>query len=142
MIEMMVVLIIIALLVGVGIRFYLGYIENARVTKAKAQLAAMQAAMDSWYAEKGEYPTPPEDGENIKDTELEKAGIRATKETENERYVVDPWGKNYQFTREDVAPGTNNKYTIKTGYADVQGTGKALQGTGTDGKSEPPDFEP
>ena len=44
MIEMMVVLIIIAVLMAGGIKFYLGYIENSRVTKAKAQISTMQTA--------------------------------------------------------------------------------------------------
>lgn len=146
MIEMMVVIIIIAVLIGVGIKFYLGYIENSRIAKAKGQLSTMQAAMDGWYVEKGEYPAcPTVPGENIKaeGSELVKAGISPTKEPDaNTGYVLDPWGKNYKFTRENVASGTNNKYTITTGYADVQGTGKALNGAGTDGKSESPDFAP
>ena len=146
MIEMMVVIIIIAVLIGVGIKFYLGYIENSRIAKAKGQISTMQAAMDSWHVEKGEYPAPPADpGENIKagGSELVKAGISPTKEPDaNTGYVLDPWGKNYQFERKDAGTGKNNTYTITTGYANVQGTGKALNGTGTDGKSESPDFAP
>src|SRR5665647_2330712 len=57
MVEMMVVLIIIAVLIAGGIKFYLGYIENAKVTKAKAQISTMQAALDTYYAENGLYPT-------------------------------------------------------------------------------------
>ena len=51
MIEMMVVLIIIAVIIAGGIKFYLGYIEKSRVTKAKAQIITMQAALDAYYAE-------------------------------------------------------------------------------------------
>lgn len=57
MIEMMVVLIIIAVLIGVGIKFYTGYIAKSRVTKAKAEITTMQAALDSYYAENSEYPS-------------------------------------------------------------------------------------
>ncbi|HAG09535.1 MAG TPA: hypothetical protein DCK87_08265 [Desulfotomaculum sp.] len=145
MIEMMVVIIIIAVLIGVGIKFYLGYIENSRIAKAKGQLSTMQAAMDGWYVEKGEYPAPGTtngtdyDDLTAADCKLDEAGIRGT--SSDGKNVLDPWGKKYKFKRDDVAPGTNNTYTITTGYADVQGTGKALIGTGTDGKSESPDFE-
>ncbi|MDD2554423.1 MAG: prepilin-type N-terminal cleavage/methylation domain-containing protein, partial [Desulfotomaculaceae bacterium] len=56
MVEMMVVMIIIAVLVAGGIKFYQVYIENAKVTKAKAQISTMQAALDTYYAENGAYP--------------------------------------------------------------------------------------
>lgn len=56
MIEMMVVLVIIAVLVGGGIKFYSGYIGKAKIDKAKADISTMQAAVDSFYAENGYYP--------------------------------------------------------------------------------------
>jgi len=56
LIEMMVVLIIIAVLVGVGIKFYTGYIGKSKIDKAKADISTMQAVVDSFYAENGYYP--------------------------------------------------------------------------------------
>jgi len=56
MIEMMVVLVIIAVLVGAGIKFYTGYIGKSKIDKAKADISTMQAAVDSFYAENGFYP--------------------------------------------------------------------------------------
>ena len=70
MIEMMVVLIIIAVLMAGGIKFYLGYIENSRVTKAKAQISTMQAALDAYFAEQTKYPAD--------NAGLLNAGIAAT----------------------------------------------------------------
>ncbi|HAG10165.1 MAG TPA: hypothetical protein DCK76_01960 [Desulfotomaculum sp.] len=55
MIEMMVVLVIIAVLVGAGIKFYTGYIGKSRIDKAKADISTMQAAVESYYAENGQY---------------------------------------------------------------------------------------
>lgn len=96
MIEMMVVLIIIAVLIGGGIRFYLGYVERAKVTKAKSEITTMQAALDSYYAEKGEYPNDDDD------TELVKAGL------DTNSISVDS-GKAYQYEKKD-----DGSYEIKT----------------------------
>lgn len=56
MIEMMIVMVIIAVLVAGGVAFYQGNIERAKVTKARAQISTMQAALDTYYAENGKYP--------------------------------------------------------------------------------------
>ena len=56
MIEMMVVLVIIAVLIGAGIKFYTGYIGKSKIDKAKADISTMQAVVDSFYAENGYYP--------------------------------------------------------------------------------------
>ena len=137
MIEMMVVLIIIAVLIAGGIKFYLGYIENAKVTKAKAQISNMQALMDSWYAEKGSYPLSGGTANtNLKadGCELIVAGIKATVTIGDAEYVRDPWGgiNYYTFT----SGGTG--YEIRTGYTKVQGTDHPVVGIGADGVSIPP----
>lgn len=127
MIEMMVVLIIIAVLIGGGIRFYLGYIENARVTKAKAQISVMQAALDAYYAEQGNYP---EDNAG-----LLNAGI-ATTDTEKKIEATDPWGIEYKY---DVSTDSS-KYVVYTGKEDVQNKPNTyVEGRGDDGNSHAPE---
>jgi general secretion pathway protein G len=59
--EMIVVLVIIGLLISCGISFYDGYIENAKIVKAKSQISVMQSGMDCWYAEHGCYPQSAEE---------------------------------------------------------------------------------
>ena len=134
MIEMMVVLIIIAVLIAGGIKFYLGYIENSRVTKAKAQISTMQAALDAYYAEKGQYPAD-DDG-------LLNAGITATDESTDESTdgitikAEDPWAENYKYDVSD----DNTKYVVYTGKNDVQGQSDTyVAGSGTSGKSSVPE---
>ncbi|MBE3584723.1 MAG: type II secretion system protein GspG [Thermoanaerobacter sp.] len=132
MIEMMVVLVIIAVLIAGGIKFYSGYMENARVTKAKAQISTMQAALDSYYAEKSEYPDTVD--------ELLNAGIRvATGSTSNpfKLEATDPWGENYEYK---VSGTGNNQYSVYTGHNKVQGKdGYRVIGKGQDGESSPPE---
>ena len=144
MIEMMVVLIIIAVLIGVGIKFYLGYIENSKVTKAKGQISNMQALMDSWYAEKGEYPlSQTDEGDNTDlkadGCELREAGFKATKIDSGKEYIEDPWGGDNYYTFNVKLDKT--KYYIKTKYANVNGTGKPVSGTGEKGVSNTPAVE-
>jgi general secretion pathway protein G len=56
LVEMMVVLIIIAVLIAIGIRAYIGYIGSSKMTKAKGDITTMQAALDSYYSQNGVYP--------------------------------------------------------------------------------------
>ncbi len=116
MIEMMVVLIIIAVLIGVGIKFYSGYIGKAKVTKAKAEITTMQAALDSYYAENYQYPSTPAD-----------AGLSAD---------LIGSGKKYGYS-----VGTNNKsYSLYTNEK-VDGSNYVVA-TGIEGRSNPPVPQP
>ena len=128
MVEMMVVLIIIAVLIGVGIRFYLGYIENSRVTKAKSQIMMMQAAMDSYHAEKGGYITTANPCTLGAFPALSTLGISTD--------AKDPWGRDYYIKSTKVTT-----YAIYTGYNKVQGkSDNVVIGTGEDGKSASPEI--
>lgn len=122
MIEMMVVLIIIAVLIGGGIRFYLGYVERAKVTKAKSEIMTMQAALDSYYAENvpNEYPDDPAD-----------AGL-STDRISSEEDTNLPYKYKVMDTDSD---NDNEAYEIVT---KDEFHGKVLKGTGQDGKSNPP----
>ncbi|HHW40738.1 MAG TPA: prepilin-type N-terminal cleavage/methylation domain-containing protein [Syntrophomonadaceae bacterium] len=109
MIEMMVVLIIIAVLIAGGIKFYLGYIENSRVAKAKAQISTMQAALDAYYSENGAYP--------VSQDELLNAGMKASSTTSSFTLdTKDPWGQNYKY----VVSSKNDSCVVYTGYSNVQ----------------------
>lgn len=113
MIEMMVVLIIIAVLIAGGIKFYMGYIENSRVTKAKAQISTMQAALDAYYAEQKHYP--------VTQSDLLNAGINATDDVTIE--AKDPWAASYEYVVGDAtgsATDSHDAYVVRTGYAKVQ----------------------
>ena len=139
MIEMMVVLIIIAVLIAGGIRFYMGYIDNSRVTKAKAQISTMQAALDAYYAENGKYPIG--DNKTELETALTNAGIKYTTAQDSGKKATceqkDPWGKEYVYEVEN-----GEKCKIYTGYNNVQDTeNNRVVGNCSNGRSEPPGIE-
>ncbi len=117
MIEMMVVLIIIAVLIGGGIKFYSGYITQSRVTKAKAEISTMQAALDSYYAQNNEvYPSV---------SNLGDAGLDTT--------IISSSGTKYVYSISSDSKG----YAINTSSTDPYG-GKYVYGIGRNGTSNPP----
>lgn len=138
MVEMMVVLIIVAVLIAGGIRFYLGYIENSRVTKAKAQITTMQASLDAYYAENGSYPFGATLA--ILTSEMLNAGLvvtgtptGGTAGADATLNMTDPWGtaSYYQYHSTD---GT--EYYIRTGENSVQDqANNAVFGNGSAGAS-------
>ncbi|KUK36572.1 MAG: hypothetical protein XD66_0715 [Thermacetogenium phaeum] len=129
MIEMMVVLIIIAVLIGGGIKFYKGYIENSQITKAKAQINVMQAALDAYYADNGRYPEYT--------NELLDAGIAhddKTATTEIELEARDPWGQNYKYAVNNNVSG-DKSCVVYTGYNNIQGqSGRIVAAESKNGK--------
>ncbi|ACX52814.1 type 4 fimbrial biogenesis protein PilE [Ammonifex degensii KC4] len=116
MVEMMVVLIIIAVLIGVGIWLYLGYVEKARITKAESFLTSAAGALDAYYAQYGTYPSA---------DDLDTAGVYLKDNKGND--IKDPWGGTYKYT------GTGgDTYTLET----TGGTKVNVQATGNKGVSE------
>ncbi|NLI11366.1 type IV pilin protein [Pelotomaculum propionicicum] len=143
MVEMMVVLIIIAVLIAGGIKFYLGYIENTKVTKAKAQISTMQASLDTYYAENGAYPQDSDDAK-LK-VKMLNAGLVDTGVPGDAPQVAgqdcllnvaDPWSSSSYYRYHSV-DGT--KYYIRTGKYTVQGQeNTAVYGNGSAGTSNQP----
>ncbi len=96
MVEMMIVLVIIAVLIGTGVGFYQSYVGKSKRTKAKAELSVIQAALDAYYAENDRYPATHE--------ELAQAGVDAS--------IVSIGGNTkYNYT---YIEGNNKKYKIYT----------------------------
>lgn len=143
MVEMMVVLIIIAVLIGVGVKAYTGYIVNSRVAKGKAQISTMQAALDSYFAENGRYPSTL--------AELQNCGIVPVGETVNDDDIgddtdvplkgsgdsdvgnKDPWGTVFNYRKS----ADEQTYCLSSGKA-PRGGSSFLIGQGSSGSSEQP----
>jgi general secretion pathway protein G len=121
MIEMMVVLIIIAVLIAGGIKAYLGYVNNAKITKATTAITNMEAALDAYYASNSSigYPTSEVD-----------AGIDIG--TTNR----DPWGGQYVYTPGSGTPRTS--YTLASSVFQIGSVNKVVYGTGASGVSLAP----
>jgi general secretion pathway protein G len=139
MVEMMVVLIIIAVLIAGGVKFYLGYIENSKVTKAKAQISTMQAALDTYFAENGVYPNDTTyDGLKAKmlNAGLIVAATGAVDGQDGTLNMTDPWGaaSNYLYHSTD-----GSKYYVRSGRETVQDQANtSVFGNGSTGSSNAP----
>jgi hypothetical protein len=115
------------ILFGVGLRFYAGYLENARVVWLRHQLYTIQPACGSFCAVPRVYPGSA--------AELAEAGFPAAGDGPFELEAHDPWGRPYQYRVEDGA----RAYVLETGYNRVQGVaGRVVLASGRKGTYELP----
>ena len=117
LVEMLLVLVILAVLAAIVIPKMSGRSQEARVTSAKAQIASMETALDTYEVDTGAYP---------KGNSGLNALVQMPSNTQNWRgpYLkkgipVDPWGNPYIYTY----PGKNNP------------DGYDLQSVGPDGRA-------
>jgi len=124
LVEMMVVLIIIAVLIALGIRAYIGYIGNSKLTKAEADITTVQAALDSYYSSNSQYP--------VTQVELTSAGVSSY-----EVLYSLTWGPGqgpggatppYQAV---LASSTYRVFMVN------KVSGESVEGTGSGGTSQP-----
>jgi len=108
LIEIMIVVVIIGLMAGLVTYAATGYLERAKIQRARADLATYSGAVDSYYLATGSYP------DNREGLSVLVPGY--IKVLQN-----DPWGRPYLYTQ----PGKNNAYDIITYGADGRegGTG-------------------
>jgi general secretion pathway protein G len=108
LVEVMIVVVIIGLMAGVVTYATMGYLEKAKKQKAKADLATLSGAVDSFYLQNNRFPTNQE-GLKLLAPEFVKV------------LPNDPWGHAYQY----VSPGKNGPYDILSYGADGRegGTG-------------------
>jgi len=121
LLELLVVVAIIGLLVGYVAPRYFGQIGKSEVTTAKAQIDALEKALDQYRLDTGRYPTTdlglnalvqrPQDEPKWNGPYLKKA------------VPLDPWGKPYLYR----APGEKGEFDIVSLGKDGQpgGTGES-----------------
>lgn len=122
LLELLVVILIIGLLTGIVAPRFLGQVSRSEVTAARAQLDALDKALQSYRIDTGRFPTTAQ-------------GLKAlvTQPSDESRWrgpylqgevPVDPWGTPYEYR----APGQNGKdYELLS-----LGKDRALGGVGDD----------
>jgi general secretion pathway protein G len=121
LIELMVVLIILALLATVVVPNVVGKSDQAKVTKAQADVASVEALLDQYYLDMGQYPST-EEGLKA----LSKAPDGADKKWKGpyakKPVPLDPWGNAYHYE----SPGTHSsqRYEVWSLGADNQEGGE------------------
>lgn len=93
LIELMLVIVILGILAGVAVTNLTGVGEDARKTKARTDIAAIQTALGMYEVQMGTYPGDDE-------------GIQALCEKTDEHRAflqqmpIDPWGQPYNYRQE------------------------------------------
>jgi general secretion pathway protein G len=126
LIEIMVVVIIIGLLAAVIVPQVIDKVDQARTTKAKADIQSIETALTMFRLDNSKYPTT--------DQGLQSLVVQPTDPSIRhwrpggyiQRVSKDPWGNDYQY----VYPGTHGKeYDLFTLGSDGQPGG---EGTAAD----------
>ena len=105
LIEMIAVLVIIGLIVGIGLPAVLGYIDDAKQTKALAQTRLFYSAMQRFYIDNDRYPMPDE-GLNALITRPADAKVWPPGGyVDMTRIPIDPWKHAYVYLVETTEDG-------------------------------------
>ena len=103
MIELMVVLVILVLLVTMIVPNIVGKSDDAKVTRAKVDIASMEAFLDQFYLDMGRYPEQ-EEGLRVLYYEPE-SDVESWKGPYSKKPIPDdPWGNPYIYQ----IPGTHS----------------------------------
>jgi general secretion pathway protein G len=112
----MIVLVIIGLMAGVVTLGVRGYLDRARQTTVKREIATIVDGLETFYAVHARYPTN-EEGLAVLTQPSEKLP-----DPPLNGKLTDPWGKPYQYN----APGTNGPYEVICCGADGQKGGEGI----------------
>jgi general secretion pathway protein G len=123
LIEIMVVVIIIGLLAAVIVPQVVSKVDEAKVSKARSDIQALEAALTMFRLDNSRYPTS-EQGLQALVTQPTDPAIRHWRPGGYiPRLSKDPWGNDYQY----VSPGTHVKdYDLFSMGADGQPGGEGL----------------
>jgi general secretion pathway protein G len=127
LIEIMVVVVIIGLLAAVIVPNVVNKVDEARVTRARADIASIESALTIFRLDNSKYPTT-EQGLAALTTQPTDPSIRNWRPGGylTKRVGKDPWGNQYQY----VYPGTHgSEYDLFSLGADAQPGG---EGTSAD----------
>ena len=110
LIEIMVVVIIIGILAAIVAPNVIGRVDDAQITKAKAELANIENALKFYRLDNFAYPTT-EQGLEALVTKPNDPTVRNWKPSGYlDRMQKDPWGNPYQY----LNPGNNGEIDIYT----------------------------
>jgi general secretion pathway protein G len=112
LIEIMVVVIIIGLLAAVVVPQFMGRVDDARISKAKQDIQAIETALTMYKLDNFRYPTT-------------EQGLKALVERPNDdsvrnwraggylkRVTKDPWGNDYQYANPGTRGGEFDLYSL------------------------------
>jgi general secretion pathway protein G len=121
LIEIMVVVIILGILAAIVIPRVMDRPDAARITKAKADIRALEAALNLYRLDNFVYPSTDQGLQALVSKPTDGPELRNWKQY-LDRLPKDPWGNDYQY----LAPGAKGEIDILTFGADGQPGGDAV----------------
>jgi len=116
-IELMVVVVILGILAGMIVRRYMGRTDDAKVVKAKVDIAAIETSLKMYKLDNGFYPTTQQGLKAL----IEKPTTDPVPENwakngylEKNNLPADPWGRAYLY----LCPGVHGEYDMLSYGAD------------------------
>jgi general secretion pathway protein G len=123
LIEIMVVVIIIGLLAAVVVPQFLGRVDDARISKAKQDLQALETALTMYKLDNFTYPTSDQGLTALVQAPADGSAKNWRAGGYLKRVNKDPWGNDYKY----AAPGTHSaEYDLFSQGADGQPDGEGL----------------
>jgi general secretion pathway protein G len=117
LIELMVVIVILGILAGMIMPRLMGRTDDAKVVKAKVDMAALDTALKLYKLDNGEYPTTEQGLKALIEPPEEEDGTGNWKKggyLEKRLLPKDPWGREFIY----LSPGANGEYDIISYGAD------------------------
>ena len=107
--EILVVLAIIGILVSIATGVYISRVDDARITRARADIQTIEAALDIFRLDNFRYPTS-EEGLQLLVNQPNYSDIRWPQGGYMRRLPVDPWNRPYLYSN----PGRRSEVDIYT----------------------------
>ena len=102
LLEIMLVVCIIGLLIGMGVKMMGGRIEEAKIIRARGDLERLKTGLLMYNSASSNFPTTEQ---GLRSLLTKPEGARNWRpQVESQGELTDPWGKDYQY----VMPGTHN----------------------------------
>ena len=119
LIEVMVVVVILSILAAIVVPKIMDRPEQARITKAKSDIRALEAALNLYRLDNMIYPTTEQGLEALVSKPTDSPEPRNWKEGGYlDRLPSDPWGNGYLY----LSPGSHGAVDIYTSGLDLQST--------------------
>lgn len=104
LVELLVVLVILALLVGLVAPRVIGYLGRARSQTAEVQIKSLETSLDMFLVDTGRYPTPEEGLDALLRNNGDILGWSGPY-LQDETVPLDPWGRAYHYTLSENGQG-------------------------------------
>lgn len=139
LLELLSVLAIIALLAGIGISAGRRAVESGKIARAKAELAVLGAALESYRRNYGDFPRTDDEAQLLRallgrrgpaaNTVIDgRALIEPARFTIAGDVLLDPWGQAYVYTYKTTFPWSNSSYVLYSAGPDGRENPRLLAG--------------